>query len=142
MIRVLREQDLAAVMEIWLDANVKAHHFIPEAYWAGHFPAVREMLPQAEIYVFENDSSHEIEGFIGLTGSYIAGIFVKEAAQSKGIGGQLLNHAKQRRTRMELSVYRKNARAVQFYQREQFAVQSERVDGDTGEKELVMAWEK
>ncbi|NCE64765.1 GNAT family N-acetyltransferase [Pseudoflavonifractor sp. 524-17] len=142
MIRAMKEQDLTAVMQIWYDTNVKAHCFIPEEYWAGHFPAVKDQLPQAEIYVFENDNSDEIDGFIGLTGSYIAGIFVKEAAQSRGIGAQLLNYAKQFKTGMELSVYQKNTQAVRFYQREQFMIQSEQIDDSTGEREFIMAWTK
>ena len=41
---------------------------------------------------------------------------------------------------MRLSVYNKNIRAIQFYQREQFVIQSENTDDNTNEKELVMAW--
>lgn len=45
------------------------------------------MLPHAEIYVHEDDSTKQIDGFIGLDNDYIAGIFVKETMQSgrKGI---------------------------------------------------------
>jgi len=40
---------------------------------------VKEMLPLAEIYVHEVDSTNQIDGFIGLNNDYIEGIFVKEA---------------------------------------------------------------
>ena len=45
------------------------------------------MLPHAEIYVHEDDSTKQIDGFIGLDNDYIAGVFVKEIMQSgrKGI---------------------------------------------------------
>ena len=43
---------------------------------------------------------------------------------------------------MYLSVYNKNIRAIQFYHREQFVVQSENTDDNTNEKELVMAWSR
>ena len=45
------------------------------------------MLPHAEIYVHEDDSTKQIDGFIGLDNDYIAGVFVKETMQSgrKGI---------------------------------------------------------
>ena len=102
---------------------------------------VKEMLPKAELYVYEDDTSGAVEGFIGLTGDYIAGIFVRADVQSKGIGKQLLDHAKMRKTGLSLKVYRRNERAVRFYLREQFAVDSESIDEDTYEKEFVMKWD-
>ena len=142
MIRAFKENDLSAVMQIWLDTNIKAHSFISKYYWMDNYDMVKKILPQAEIYVYENNSTKEIEGFIGLTDNYIAGLFVKEDMQSKGIGKQLLNYAKGIKSNMYLSVYNKNIRAIQFYQREQFVVQSENTDDNTNEKELVMAWSR
>lgn len=142
MIRAFREEDITAVMQIWLAANTKAHDFIPKEYWTDHYAAVKEMLPQAEVYVYEDGDFHQIVGFIGLTNHYIAGIFVQEAAQSKGIGKQLLNYVKEIKTTLRLSVYQKNARAVSFYQREKFTIQSENMDDSTNEKEFIMNWSK
>ena len=142
MIRAVKENDLSAVMQIWLDINIKAHSFISKHYWMDNYDMVKKILPQAEIYVYENNGTKEIEGFIGLTDNYIAGLFVKEDMQSKGIGKQLLNYAKGIKSNMYLSVYNKNIRAIQFYQREQFVVQSENTDDNTNEKELVMAWSR
>ncbi len=136
------EKDLAAVMKIWLDTNIKAHNFIPEEYWKSNYAAVKEMMPQAEVYVYEDDGTHQIVGFIGLTNHYIAGIFIKEAFQSKGIGKQLLNYVKEIKSEMRLSVYQKNIRATAFYQREQFTIQSENIDYMTKEKELIMVWSR
>lgn len=142
MIRAVKENDLSAVMQIWLDINIKAHSFISKHYWMDNYDMVKKILPQAEIYVYENNGTKEIEGFIGLTDNYIAGLFVKEDMQSKGIGKQLLNYAKGIKSNMYLRVYNKNIRAIQFYQREQFVVQSENTDDNTNEKELVMAWSR
>ncbi len=141
MIRKLRENDLAAVIEIWLDSNIKAHYFIPKEYWISNYPAVKEMLPQAEVYVYEEEDTQQIIGFIGLTENYIAGIFVQENAQSRGIGKQLLNYVKEIKTTLSLSVYQKNMRAISFYQREQFIIQSKNID-DNNEKEFIMSWKK
>ncbi len=140
MIRIFGENDLSAVMQIWLDTNIKAHDFISKEYWTGNYEMVKEILPKAEIYVYEDDAAKLIDGFIGLTDSYIAGLFVKETAQSKGIGKQLLDYAKSIRSNMSLSVYQKNMRAVHFYQREQFQIRSENIDYNTNEKELIMTW--
>lgn len=94
MIRRFEENDLSAIMQIWLDANLQAHSFIDEAYWKGNFELVSTLLPQAEIYVYENEKTGEIEGFVGLAEDYIEGIFVKPGSQSKGIGSQLLSYVK------------------------------------------------
>ena len=142
MIRAYRENDLMIVMQIWLDTNIKAHKFIPKEYWINNYIVVKEMLPQAEVYVYEEDDTHQIVGFIGLANSYIAGIFIKEVAQSKGIGKQLLNYVKEIKFVLSLSVYQKNVRAVSFYLREQFMIQSEDIDNSTNEKEFIMNWSK
>ena len=141
MIRPFKNSDLQEVMEIWLHTNLQAHSFIPKAYWKNNYDMVQNMLPKAELYVCEDAQSGRILGFIGLTDQYIAGIFVREDAQSKGIGKQLLDHVKAHRPGLSLNVYQKNERAVRFYQRERFAVQSEQIEEITGEKELVMVWE-
>lgn len=142
MIRTFRESDLSAIMKIWLDTNIKTHNFISEEYWTSNYDMVKEILPKAEIYVYEDDVTNLIDGFIGLTNSYIAGLFVKDTAQQKGIGKQLLDYAKSIKSEMSLSVYQENVRAVHFYKREQFQIQSESVDDNTNANELIMTWNK
>ena len=140
MIRKFENRDLNAVMQIWLNANLDAHAFIPARFWTEHFDMVRSMLPQAELYVHENETTQQIDGFIGLTGNHIEGIFVVQAARSKGIGKALLEYAKSRKPCLTLCVYQKNRRALAFYRREQFIVQSESIDVDTNEAEIQMLW--
>ena len=94
MIRKFEARDLAAVMQIWLHGNLDAHAFIPVSFWTDHFETVRDMLPQAELYVHENEATRQIDGFIGLTENHIEGIFVAESARSKGVGKSLLEYAK------------------------------------------------
>ena len=140
MIRKFESRDLDAVMQIWLQANLDAHVFIPASFWEAHFEMVRDLLPQAELYVHEDAGTRQIDGFIGLTENHIEGIFVVKSARSKGIGKALLGYAKSRKPRLTLSVYQKNERALAFYRREQFIVQSEGIDGDTNEAEIQMLW--
>ena len=120
MVRKFETQDLDTVTQIWLHGNLDAHVFIPASFWRGHFEIVRDMLPQAELYVHENEDPRQIDGFIGLTENHIEGIFVAKAARSKGIGKALLDYAKSRKPRLTLSVYQKNERALAFwlYQRQ------------------------
>ena len=90
MIRKMKEADVDAVMQIWLDTNSKAHDFIPTEYWLGNYEMVKSLLPGAEVYVYEDDATEEIVGFIGLMDTFVAGLFVKDGMQSKGIGKQLV----------------------------------------------------
>ncbi|MCI8556874.1 MAG: N-acetyltransferase [Lachnospiraceae bacterium] len=141
MIRKFQPSDLEAAMDLWLHGNTEAHDFISKEYWKQHFDEVKEMLPKAELYVYENDNTATFDGFIGLSGSYIAGIFVKGNARSQGIGKQLLDYVKAIKGNLTLKVYERNQRAVKFYQREGFFVQSQSVDEDTGQREYVMSWQ-
>ena len=142
MIRKYVDGDIDAVMQIWLNTNIQAHSFISQDYWKNNFDMVKEMMPLAEIYVHEVDNANQIDGFIGLNNDYIEGIFIKEAAQSKGAGKQLLDHVKKVKSTLKLNVYQKNERAIQFYLREKFSIQSESLDSNTGEKELIMVWKR
>ena len=139
MIRKLQKVDINRVADIWLTTNLKAHFFISEQYWISNYEFVKEMLPQAEVYVYEDDKM--IQGFVGISNEYIEGIFVSDEMQSRGIGKILLDYIKDKKDRLQLKVYQKNVRAMSFYQREGFTIQSEGMDEFTGEKEYVMNWE-
>lgn len=104
-IRKLQKSDLDRVADIWLNANLNAHYFIPSQYWNDNFEPVKDMLPQAEVYVYECNG--KIQGFIGINGGYIEGIFVSEEVRSQGIGKLLLNYAKDRKAKLSLNVYQK-----------------------------------
>ena len=131
MVRKLQKADIDRVADIWLDTNLKAHDFISAQYWKRNFELVKEMLLQAEVYVYESDQ--KIQGFIGLNNDYIEGIFVSDKMQ---------NDTKDKRNELRLNVYRKNTRAISFYQREGFEIQSDGLDEATGEKDYVMVWKK
>ena len=94
MIRKFETQDLDAVMQIWLHGNLNANAFIAASFWTEHFEMVRDLLPQAELYVHEDAGTRQIDGFIGLTENHIEGIFVAESERSKCVGKSLLEYAK------------------------------------------------
>ena len=140
MIRAIRPADLDAAAALWLDANREAHWFVPAAYWQSQLAAVRPQLLEAESYVFvEEDGT--ISGLLGLQDALIAGLFVRRDVRSRGIGRQLLDFAKRRRTRLYLHVYRQNGRAEAFYRREGFRPCGRQLDEATGQPETVMVWE-
>ena len=136
MIRKLQNVDINKVADIWLKTNLEAHDFIPGQYWTSNYEAVKKMLPQAEVYVYEDNKI--IQGFVGVRDEYIEGIFVSGKMQSHGIGKALLDYIKDKKARLQLNVYQKNVRAMSFYQREGFTIQSEEMDEFTREKEYVM----
>lgn len=140
MVRAVQTADLEAVAGIWLEGNLEAHAFIPPQYWKGNFDTVKGLLAQAELYVYENEG--EVLGFLGLEAGYIAGIFVRSEARSRGIGRQLLERAKSLYSPLTLRVYEKNRQAADFYRREGFSVREKSVDESTGETEYFMEWER
>ena len=139
MIRKFQKADGGQVMKIWLNGNVDAHPFIPEAYWKSNYSAVEEQILQADVFVCE--ANGEIQGFIGIVKGYIAGIFVDRKYRSLGIGKQLLDYAKQKYSSLSLDVYQKNGRAAAFYIREGFAIISEDSDKTVEEAEYNMVWQ-
>lgn len=141
MIRRFAAKDLERVMRIWLEGNLDAHGFIPRSYWIDHVSEVREALPHATVFVHENEAG-AVDGFVGLDGAYVAGLFVDRDARSRGVGGRLLERAKREAGCLTLHVYARNGRAVAFYMREGFTQVEEGVDEATGETELTMAWRR
>ena len=92
------------------------------------------------VYVAEDDRG--INGFIGIAGDYIAGIFVDSSVRTNGIGSQLLDRAKENRQKLSLSVYKKNVTAVSFYRNRGFQIDAEGVDPQTSESEYTMSWNR
>lgn len=140
MIRKFQKADTKQVIKIWLNGNEDAHPFIPNNYWKSNCSMVEEQLFKAEVFVCEIYG--EIQGFIGIMESYIAGIFVDKKYRSLGVGKQLLDYAKEKYSSLSLGVYRKNKRAVAFYLREGFSILSEELDETTGETEYIMIWQR
>lgn len=140
MIRALRTSGMDRVASIWLETNLQAHSFIPAEYWKSNLEYVREALPLAEVHVYEDTQG--VQGFIGLNGDHVEGLFVAAGMQSHGIGKQLMDHVKRRRDALTLEAYRKNVDAMRFYQREGFTLQNEDLDESTGEMEYSMQWRR
>jgi ribosomal protein S18 acetylase RimI-like enzyme len=76
-------------------------------------------LDRDEIWVVERDGV--VVGFVGLRGDELTQINVDPAAQNRGLGGALLDHAMRLRPqRLELWVFQKNLAARRFYERHGF----------------------
>lgn len=140
MIRKLERNDIEVVMQIWKNENINAHKFISEQYWENNYDYVKEILPNAEVYVYT--LKEKILGFIGLEDNYVAGLFIEKNNQSKGIGRSLLNKVKENKKELTLKVYEKNTKAINFYEKNGFIVIGKNIDEDTNEIEYTMSWSK
>ena len=140
MIRRFETRDMDQVMALWLHANIESHSFIEADYWKKNYDMVRKLIPEAEVFVEEENE--EILGFIGLTDTYIAGIFVKATEQSKGVGTELLRTVMKLKDYLKLNVYKKNRKAVVFYQHRGFKIVNQETDENTSEEEYTMEWNR
>jgi len=140
MIRKFKTEDINTIMQIWIDENIKTHNFISKEYWKNNYDYVKNILPEAEIYVYVLQG--KIIGFIGINENYIEGIFVKANNQCKGIGTSLLNKVKENKNTLTLKVYEKNINAINFYKKNNFKTIKEVFDKRLKEKEYIMIWEK
>ena len=140
MIRKFEKNDINDIMQIWKSENIKAHKFISREYWENNYKYVKEILPNAEIYVYI--IKEKIVGFLGLDNNYIEGIFVNTDNQCNGIGTSLLNKVKENRNSLSLNVYKKNISAINFYKKNDFKITSEDIDEKTNEIEYIMTWNK
>ena len=134
----ISKSELEQLMMIWLESNKGAHPFIQESYWLNHVEMVKELLPQSDVFIFQE--AGVIVGFMGVMDGYIAGIFVQESARKKGIGSRLLKSAKTLYSVLSLDVYQKNQLAYQFYLKQGFQVISEGLDEENNEVEYHMVW--
>ncbi|EGQ7940760.1 N-acetyltransferase [Vibrio vulnificus] len=138
MIRKYNENDMDSVLEIWLKASVRAHDFISAEFWESQVENMRSIyIPASETYVYEAES--KVVGFCALYENSLAAIFVSPELQGKGIGKQLLSHAKTQRAELSLSVYKENQASYLFYLSQGFKVVSEQLDEHTGHPEYTMS---
>ncbi|WP_216934076.1 MULTISPECIES: N-acetyltransferase [unclassified Acinetobacter] len=136
-------KDISSILEIWFNASLQAHDFIPAAYWEKQLIPMRDLyLPLAENYIIkENDT---VLGFVSLLKSenVLAALFIEPQLQGAGYGRCLVDFIKQQCDQLHLNVYAENTAAVNFYQKQGFKVIYQGIDQDTGHTELSMRWSK
>ncbi len=97
-----------------------------------------EYLPNSDTYLaLENG---KIVGFVTMVEDFLAAIFVDNKTQGKGVGKSLLNYVKDKRTAIQLKVYEKNKKSLNFYKSQEFVIKSANKEEETGENELLMEW--
>ena len=128
----MADSDTACLSDIWLRASKIAHPFIGEATLREQQPLMEDVyLPMASTWVAEVEG--QAVGFLCLLKSHVAALFVDPAHQGRGIGRALLDHAAARHNVLSLEVYTHNAKAVAFYHRYGFTIESQRAADDQGQ---------
>lgn len=140
MIRLMKDTDIDAVMDIWFDTNVTAHDFIPEEYWLGNYNAVKgEYLPKSDNYVFEEKG--KVKGFISIMQpSFIGALFVAKDSHNKGVGGQLVEFCKSKFVFLDVAVYAENKQAISFYEKHEFVKVKEKLNATSSHLEYILEW--
>ncbi|PHM67615.1 GCN5 family acetyltransferase [Xenorhabdus stockiae] len=137
MIRKFLSEDMDTVLAIWLEASIKAHHFVAADFWQSQIENMRNIyIPASEVYVYTQNQ--KVIGFYALHNDILAAIFVSPDSQRQGVGKKLIMDAKSRRTELTLSVYQENKSSYDFYLSQDFYVAEEGKDEVTGHSEYVM----
>ena len=137
MIRKFETADIEQVLDIWLNTSITAHDFVEEEFWESKVADMRDIyLPAGETYVYDENGT--VKGFLSLYNDTLAAIFVAQEFQGKGIGRQLIAKAREVRNKLNLTVYKKNKKSIEFYKKCGFKILKEQIDKHTGQAELLM----
>lgn len=142
-IRKAKTQDLESILKIWLEASVKAHHFIPTSFWQNQLDDMRNIyLPSSKNYVLEKYNT--VIGFASVLedNSLLVTLFIDPKNQGQGYGSSLIEFLKQHYPRLDLKVYAENTASVHFYQKHGFQVIEKSMDEHTKHDEFHMTWLK
>ncbi|MFQ6030246.1 MAG: GNAT family N-acetyltransferase [Dehalococcoidia bacterium] len=131
MIRKYQDKDEEKLLEVWYSGSQVGHPFLDEDFLERERENIIALyLPNAETWVFELDDV--VVGFIALVGNEVGAIFVDSKYQRRGIGGQLMDHARGIRDSLELNVFEENAAGRSFYEKYGFGEVGRGLHEETG----------
>ena len=121
----MRDQDEAAVADVWHRAGRAAYPYLPGWRQLSLEEArriVREVIrPSCDVSVATSDG--RVVGFLAMKGSYIDRMYVDPDEWRKGWGARLVGHAKRRCPGgLSLHTHQRNRQARAFYERHGFVV--------------------
>ena len=134
-------EDRLTCADIWLASSLKAHDFVDAAFWQRqHAAMVDSYLPSGRVVMaFEDEIC---KGFSAVRESMLEAMFVRPEYWRQGVGLSLLRLLQETYDQLELKVYAKNTRALNFYRHAGFVILGETICPHTGEPELHMRWRK
>ncbi len=106
--------------------------------YQGYYDIVKNTyLPSSDTYIYEDNE--DIKGFISvIDNEFIGALFIDYKYQGYGIGKKLIDYISGIYTKLALTVYKDNYRAVQFYKQMGFKVIDEMCNEDTKCIEYLM----
>jgi putative acetyltransferase len=121
------------LVDIWLRSVRATHTFLSEEDIQSLFPATRDYLTsdEPELWVLCADSG-AIMGFMGMSGSEIAALFLAPEFRGRGGGRRLVQHAQEFRGELTVDVNEQNAAARRFYEACGFVVEGRSELDDAG----------
>lgn len=118
-----RTQELVnTLLEVWENSVKATHLFLSD----NEIEKIKEYVPQAlkevaHLIVIENENDIPI-AFMGIEGTELEMLFIKNSERRKGLGRQLLNYGIKNYNINELIVNEQNPNAKEFYEHLGFKV--------------------
>lgn len=118
-----RTQELVnTLLEVWENSVKATHLFLSD----NEIEKIKEYVPQAlkevaHLIVIENENDIPI-AFMGIEGTELEMLFIKNSERRKGLGRQLLNYGIKNYNINELAVNEQNPNAKEFYEHLGFKV--------------------
>ncbi len=128
VVRPAHGDERDALLALWERSVRATHHFLGEGDICFFRPMVREFLASAmEFWVAAGQGKNAALGFMGLdaesgNGCKLEALFIDPAHAGKGIGSQLVRHARMLKGALVLDVNEQNPGALAFYRRLGFTV--------------------
>lgn len=104
------------LLDVWEDSVKATHLFLSTK----EIKSIKEYVPQAlkeieHLIIMENEN-HTPVAFIGIEGTKLEMLFIKNSERRKGLGKQLLNYGIENYDVNELTVNEQNSNAKGFYE--------------------------
>ena len=133
--------EIETCADIWLQASLAAHDFISPDFWRAHHTSMKEQyLPASDVYLAKEMAA--VLGFAAVYLGALEALFVRPGYWGRGVGSGLLQYVQGLHARLELAVYGKNSRALNFYLQHGFTKTGGQTCPHTGEQEISMQWQK
>ena len=141
MIRLYQERDTEDIIEVWYQASLIAHPFLPEKFLEEENNNLRErFLPNSQTWVYEKQG--RVVGFISLMENEVGGIFVHPSWQRQGVGMALMDKVRSLHKNLELDVFEANKQGRAFYAKYGFVPIKTYRDETTSEMTIRLRYER
>lgn len=138
MIRLIQDDDIDKIMDIWITATISSHRFIDQSFWLKKYRKIKQKMNDAITYVI---CEHEqIVGFVSIKNQQILALSVISGKQRKGYGSSLLQHLKKEYEELHADVYVKNEKALRFFKKHGFIIVSRQNNADSHQMQNLIQW--